>query len=171
MIRPVFVDPSGRRRRLLRASAAAVAAGAFVFMAGAGALLTNRPLTSLPGLLGEAVTGQDTGDSGGVAAAPRASSPPVAGWAPVPGRSALVPLRGAVDTGGLGGILIDPAAAGLVPGIPGFPGFPGFPGMSGMGNPAPVVPGAPVPSSPAPLQGPEQPPVVVPPPVTTQPPP
>jgi hypothetical protein len=46
--RPVFTDPSGHRRILVRGTATTLAAAGVAFMAGAGLLLSSQPLPAAP---------------------------------------------------------------------------------------------------------------------------
>ena len=56
-LRPVFADPSGRRRVLVRGTAATLAVASVAFMAGAGLLLANQPLPAVPYIIGGVTAG------------------------------------------------------------------------------------------------------------------
>ena len=51
-VNPVFVDPSGHRRLLVRGSAGVLAVAGVAFIAGTGLLLANQPATSASGDVG-----------------------------------------------------------------------------------------------------------------------
>ncbi|MEU7785546.1 hypothetical protein [Amycolatopsis sp. NPDC049159] len=85
---PVFVDPSGRRRLLVRGSAGVLAVAGVAFIAGTGLLLANQPATSAagdvesnsaPGVL-PAVPGAGRQPAAGAGK----QQPPGTGWNPGP---------------------------------------------------------------------------------------
>jgi hypothetical protein len=78
LVRPVFVDVRGRRRMLMRVSATAMAVVSIAFIAGAGLLLAERPITDSPGLPGnpEPATTEVVSGDGTAADAPEETSVP-----------------------------------------------------------------------------------------------
>ncbi|HWM01016.1 MAG TPA: hypothetical protein VNP92_01635 [Actinophytocola sp.] len=141
-LRPVFADPSGRRRVLVRGTAATIAAAGVAFMAGAGLLLSNPPLPAAPYNIGappaageqHAQTHAGAGD-------------PAAGLANM--------LPGAVLTPGQGVSSPDADASGATPAAArqpdARPGVPSNRGSTGVvvGVPADTTPGSPAdPTSP-----------------------
>jgi hypothetical protein len=94
VVRPVFHDPTGRRRAFLRISAATLAAASIAFITGAGLLLAERPMTSSPNDIEDGGTGQRAALSGPVAGAaneqyPIAALPPA--WLPAANLKTAVP--------------------------------------------------------------------------------
>jgi hypothetical protein len=181
VVRPVFVDVRGHRRVWMRVSAAALAVLSIAFIAGAGLLLSERPFTAFPRLIGisepeidEAVTGNGTAsdapDGVGTTLAPG-----LPGRVPVPGapgNNADRPgaLPGPSAPPGVFGPLVPPAAPGGVQGGVGTP-VPGGPITPRIDLPAdgPTTPAEPEPPVGPPVEPPAEPPVVDPPPVDSPP--
>lgn len=169
---PVFVDPSGRRRLLVRGSAGVLAVAGVAFIAGTGLLLANQPATSASG------DAESNSAPGGLPAVPGAGRQPAAGagqqQSPGTGRSSgpriaipanVLPLSGVAGGAVPGG---QQPAGGAQSGTSGpAAAAQAQPGNQAAAGPAPVNRADPVPPA---RPAAAVPPVAVVPPVVVQPP-
>jgi hypothetical protein len=169
VVRPVFVDVRGHRRVWTRVSAAALAVLSIAFIAGAGLLLSERPFTAFPRLIGisEPENDESVAGNGTASDAPDGVDTTVApgqpGRLPVPGG----PANNAAQPGALPGPSTPPGIFGqpVSPVVPAAPGG----AQGGIGTPAPGDPVTPridvpadEPTTPVTTDPPVEPPPVVP---------
>jgi hypothetical protein len=149
-IRPVFVDPSGYRRILVRGTATTLAAAGVAFMAGAGLLLSNQPLPAAP---------YDIGGTNSAGAVNGRAAPPAAGASdslPRGGFTAAQPASdGAADISGSTPVVASQRVE-----------QPGVDADSGLVAPAEAAPGVWAPTAPTAPRAGVVPPAEDPPPVT-----
>jgi hypothetical protein len=163
VVRPVFVDVRGHRRVWMRVSAAALAVLSIAFIAGAGLLLSERPLTAFPRLIGISEPENDEAVAGNGTAS---DAPDGADTTAVPGQPGRLPLPGGPGSNvaqpgalpgpstppGIFGQPVSPVGPASPGGVQGGVGTPGA-GTPGAGTPAPGNPMTPridLPTEPAP---------------------